>query len=66
MTYKEIERRGYLQGKNEGKAEGKAEGKEEGLREAKNQDVDEIKNAQKEGLISEEAAKELISRISNK
>ncbi len=62
MTYKEIERRGYLQGKNEGKAEGK----EEGLREAKNQDVDEIKNALKEGLISEEAAKELISRISNK
>ena len=58
MTYKEIERRGYLQGKSEGK--------EEGVTETKSYDVEEIRKASSEGLISPDVAEKLISRISNK
>lgn len=62
MTYKEIERRGYLQGKSEGKEEGKVEG----ITEAKACDAEEIRKASSEGLISPDVAEKLISRISNK
>ena len=58
MTYKEIERRGYLQGKSEGK--------EEGVTETKSYDVEEIRKASSEGLISPDVVEKLISRISNK
>ena len=54
MTYKEIERRGYLQGKSEGKEE------------EKTAVVEEINKALDSGLISSEAADKLISNINNK
>ena len=53
MTYRDIERRGFLQGEKAGIEKGKAE------------DIAAVKAAMSSGIISEEAANQIIALMEN-
>ena len=61
MTYRDIERRGFLQGEKVGIEKGKAEGKSEGMAERKAKEKAAFKAAISNGIITEEAANQILT-----
>ena len=57
MTYRDIERRGVLQGEKAGIEKGRAEG----LAEGKAEDIAAVKAAISSGIITEEAAHQILA-----
>lgn len=61
MTYRDIERRGFLQGEKAGIEKGRAEGLAEGKAEGKAEDIAAVKAAISSGIITEEAAHQILA-----